>query len=83
MTNTLGDFVSSFVIIFLNCIQLLFWFNEFICASLLLLFFATLSIIQFKTEVKLGVSHNRQKSTCTQTIRLSLAGCARSVLLAL
>ena len=36
-----------------------------------------------KTEVKLGVSHNRQKSTCPQTIRLSLAGCIRSVSVAL
>jgi len=33
--------------------------------------------------VKLGVSHNGQKSACRKTIRISLAGCARSVLVAL
>ena len=39
--------------------------------------------VSFKTEVKLGASHNGQKSTCRKTVRISLAGCARSVLVAL
>ena len=39
--------------------------------------------VSFKTEVKVGVSHNGQKSTCRKTLRISLAGCARSVLVAL
>ena len=39
--------------------------------------------VSFKTEVKLGVSHNRQKSTCRKTVRISLAGWSRSVLVAL
>ena len=30
--------------------------------------------------MKLGVSHNGQKSTCRKIICISLAGCARSVL---
>mgnify|MGYP007058644592 FL=1 len=33
--------------------------------------------------MKLGVSHNGQKSTCRKTICISVAGCARSVLVAL
>ena len=33
--------------------------------------------------MKLGVTHNGQKSTCRKTIRISLARCARSVLVAL
>ena len=33
--------------------------------------------------MKLGVSHNGQKSTCRKIIRISLAGCALSVLVAL
>ena len=28
--------------------------------------------------MKLGISHNGQKSTCRKTIRIFLAGCARS-----
>ena len=39
--------------------------------------------VSFQTEVKVGVSHNGQKSTCRETIRISLAGCACSVLVAL
>ena len=39
--------------------------------------------VSFKTEVKLGASHNGQKATCRKTVRISLAGCARSVLVAL
>ena len=39
--------------------------------------------VSFKTEVKLGASHNGQKSTCRKTVRISLARCARSVLVAL
>ena len=38
--------------------------------------------VSFKTEVKPGASHNGQKSTCPKTIRISLTGCARSVLVA-
>ena len=33
--------------------------------------------------MKLGVFHNRQKSACPKTIRISLTGCPRSVLVAL
>ena len=33
--------------------------------------------------MKLGVSHNRQKSSCRKTISISLAGFARSVLVEL
>ena len=39
--------------------------------------------VSFKTEVKLGGSHNVQKSTFRKTIRISMAGCVRSVLVAL
>ena len=39
--------------------------------------------VSFKTDVKLGVSHNGQRSTCHKTIRIYLTGCARSVLVAL
>ena len=46
-------------------------------------FFATLECHAFKTDVKLAVSHNGQTSTCRKTIRISLTGCARSVLVAL
>ena len=34
-------------------------------------------------RLKIGVSHNGQKSSCRKTISISLAGCARSVLVAL
>ena len=36
--------------------------------------------VSFKIGVKLGVSHNGRKSACRTTIRISMAGCARSVL---
>ena len=39
--------------------------------------------VSFKTEVKHGVSHNGQRSACHKAIRISLPGCARSVLVAL
>ena len=78
-----GDFVSSFRIMF-NFVELYTSYsgliNSFVPAYCCC--FSQLWRI-IKTEVKLGVSHNGQQSTCRKTIRISLTCCARSVLVAL